>query len=106
LDEKKFVEQQRFMHKFVYSDLLQNHGDGFSMFSRHRVTSLSPNCYFVHSKQPTEGEYHEHPHTKIALKMVEEFVECNITTTQDKWEAELYKESMREYWKQIYKHLK
>jgi hypothetical protein len=108
LDDNRFVEQQRFMHKFVYSDFLQNHGDGYSSFSRKKVSKMSPNTYFVHSKQPLEGEYVVHSQVEKSMRMVKGYVEnCTLETSemQKDWDLFLYRESQKEYWANLYKNI-
>jgi hypothetical protein len=93
------------MHKFVYSDLVQNHGDGVSNFSRVKVTKKSPNCYFVHSKETLAEEYVVHPFVSEALGGVFPLQE-NCVSRKDSlehWERQLYNLNLSAYWKSIYK---
>lgn len=92
------------MHKFVYSDILQNHGDGISNFSRRSVSRKSPNCYFVHSKEPLPEEYEVHPYVGEAIALLSPLQLCTkVEPVLEDWEKTLYSSNMSDFWKSVYK---
>jgi hypothetical protein len=93
------------MHKFIFSDILQNHGDGVSNFSRISVAKMSPNSYFVHSKRHLPEEYHVHPAVTRLKELLLPFIDgCDLSPKPtDDWDLKLYTESTKDFWQETYK---